>query len=178
MEDLIANLKNHPFLAVLALVTVLFAGFRILNPGASPSVARGEPGSPAVDSESDHGADGHWHRLQPVYTWEDRVHRDPFAVIETVVPVVPTEPPAGQTEPKMSSGSEIDVPEIPDFKLTTIMQGKHTIAVINGRSVIAGMSIEHWAVLDIDEDQVKLERDGLCILLTVSGERHAEVPIE
>ena len=178
MEDLIANLKNHPFLAVLALVTVLFAGFRILNPGASPSVAHAEPGIPAVHSESDHGADGHWHRPQPVYTWEDRVHRDPFAVIETVVLAAPTEPPAGQTQMEASSGSGIDVPEIPDFKLTTIMQGKHTIAVINGRSVIAGMSIDHWVVLDIEQDQVKLERDGLCILLTVSGERSAEVPVE
>jgi len=173
MEDLIANLKNHPFLAVLALVTVLFAGFRIFNAGASPSVAHG-----ANASSVTHNTDGHWKSVQLAHSWEDRVERDPFAVIDIIIPVQSTQLQGDQADRHTDSAGLVSMPMVPDFKLTTIMQGKHTIAVINGRSVVAGMSIDHWIVLDIDEDQVKLERHGLCILLTVSGESHAGVPVE
>lgn len=165
-------LRSNPLLCTLIIATLALIAFRTIRLATSSKVRVEHVDANISTSMSsfksgrritpDHPKENTRHK--PRHAWPDRVIKDPF--VRTAAPVC-TQPAAPAPVELADSQPKRLVP--PELILTGILYGNSSVAVINGKSVRVGMSINGCLVQSIQSHRVDLIFSGTPITLTVGN---------
>jgi len=166
MNMMLSIFRSNPYLAVLGLATCLIAGWRgvgLLDSSpdidSTPSFKLLEPTTNSTRSEP---------------SWEDVLAEDPFmrTAAHSLIDATPNAP---VVEPDIQP---YELQATPNLKLTGILTGKRSVAMINGQSLSVGMSIEGCEVLEIRPESVLIKYFNQRSILSLPRVFDASTPIE
>lgn len=166
MNRMLSIFRSNPYLAVLGLATCFIAGWRgvglvVSSPDidSTPSFKLLEPTTISTRSE---------------ISWEDVLADDPFmrTAAHSLIDAIPDAP---VFEPDIQPA---ELEATPNLKLSGILTGKRSVAMINGQSLSVGMSIEGCEVLEIRPESVLIRYMNQRSILSLSRVFDASPAIE